>query len=198
MEDLIFDLKRKLFHIHSVVYVIFYYFVSKFCSSRVAIFSIILALIFFAMLEFLQIKFKMKIPFFHRFYRESERSTFSGNIYLLIGIIIALSVFDFNVAATAILMMAFGDTAAALIGKLGNHKIDHLGIKLEGIIAEFLVDIAVGFIFLNSIPVIILMALAATAAESLLAPIDDNLSVPLVAGFAGQSLLTILKIFGFA
>ncbi len=198
MEGLVFELKRKLLHILSVTYVIFYYFVSKFSSSRVAIFSIILALIFFAMLEFLQIKFKRKIPFFYRFYRESERSTFSGNIYLLIGIIISLSVFDFPIAATAILIMAFGDTAAALIGKLGNHKIDHLGIKLEGIIAEFLVDIAIGFIFLNSIPVIIIMAVAATAAESLLAPIDDNLSIPLTAGFAGQSLLLILKIFGLA
>jgi len=199
MEDLAFEVKRKLFHTLAVIYIIFYYFANKFCGQRVAIFSLILILMSFAMLEFMQIKLGIKIPFFYRFYRESEKFTFSGNIYLMLGIILALALFDFNIAATAILMMIFGDTASSLIGRLGTHKVDGIKASWEGMIAEFLVNIAIGFIFLNNFWIILAMALSATIAESLLlAPIDDNLSVPLVAGFAGQSLLEILRIFGLA
>jgi len=199
MEDLAFEIRRKLFHVLTVIYIVFYYLINKFCSQRVAIFSLILILMFFAMLEFAKIKFGIKIPLFHRFYRESERFTFSGNIYLLIGIILAFSIFDFNIAAAAVLMMALGDTASSIVGRLGAHRIDGIKASWEGMISEFLVDLAVGFIFVSNFWIILAMALSATIAESLLlAPIDDNLSVPLVAGFAGQSLMIILRIFGLA
>ena len=92
-------------------------------------------------------------------------------------------------------MMIFGDTASAIIGKFGNHKLKHLNCSWEGILSEFLVDIAVGFIFLNSIPIILIMALTATFIEVVLKAVDDNLAIPVVAGFAGQSLMIILRVF---
>src|SRR5208283_2346613 len=188
MIDFLFELKRKLVHITSVIYIVLYYFISKYFSQRSAILFLIFILIMFCFFEFLRIRYERKIPFFHQFFRNNEKDTLSGSIYLLIGIIIAFSVFEFDIAVTAILMMIFGDTISALIGRMGNHVIHHLKVSWEGIISEFVVDIAVGFIFLNNVLIILIMALVATIVETLLKSIDDNLAIPVVAGFAGQSL----------
>ncbi len=195
MEDFIFELKRKLVHVLSIVYIIVYSLLNELFSKRTALLTLVLILIILSFLEFLQMRYNRKIPIFHQFYRENERDSFSGSIYLLIGTIIAFAVFDFNIAVTAILMMFLGDTASALVGRLGKHRVDGIKVSVEGIIAEFLVNLAVGFIFLNSIPIIFIMALTATIAEVLLTPIDDNLAVPIVAGFAGQALLSLMNIF---
>ena len=195
MENLAFEIRRKLIHLSSVAYILIYYFFEKIFSQKAALLTLVFLLICLSFLEFLKVKYNQKIPFFHKIYRDNERYTFSGSIYLIIGVIIAFGVFEFNIAVTAILMMIFGDTASALIGRIGSHKIKRLGISWEGILAEFLVDIAVGFIFLNNLPVILVMALTATFIEVVLKPVDDNLAIPVVAGFAGQSLMIILRIF---
>ncbi len=194
MEDLIFELRRKIFHILSAIYIFIYYFAQKFFSRETALLILILFLIILSFVEFLKIRYNAKIPFFYALYRENEKKVLSGSIYLLIGTIIALAVFDFNIAVTAILMMIFGDSASALFGRIGNHKIKWLNISYEGIIAELLIDFAVGFIFLSNIFIIIAMAITATLVEIFLKSIDDNLAVPIAAGFAGQSLTIIFRI----
>ncbi len=196
MEDIIFELKRKLIHISSAVYILIYYFIEKFFSQKTALLTLSFILVALAFLEFLKTRYHKKIPFFHHLYRESEAHSISGSIYLIIGVTIAFAVFEFNIAVTAILMMIFGDTASALIGRHGNHRIKRLGLSWEGIISEFLVDIAVGFIFLNNILLILTMALTATIVETALKPVDDNLGIPIAAGFAGQSLMIILRVLG--
>jgi dolichol kinase len=193
MEDLIFEIKRNLVHLSSVVYILIYYLVEKFFSQSTALLTLVFILILLSFLEFLKMRYNRQIPLFHHIYRDNERNTISGSIYLIIGVIIAFAIFDFNIAVTAILMMIFGDTASAIFGKIGNHKIDGFRASWEGIISEFLVDIAIGFIFLNNIPIIFIMALTATFVETVLKPVDDNLAVPVVAGFAGQALMVILR-----
>jgi dolichol kinase len=193
MGDLIFEIKRKLVHISSVVYILIYYLINKYFSQRAALLTLVLILIMLAFLEFLKMRYHHQIPLFHHLYRENERNTLSGSIYLMIGVIIAFAVFDFNIAVTAILMMIFGDTASAIMGIVGSHKIDGFRTSWEGALLEFVVDIAIGFIFLNNVWIILAMALTATFAEVVLKPVDDNLAVPIVAGFAGQALMIILK-----
>jgi phytol kinase len=194
MEDLAFEIRRKLVHICSVVYILIYYFIDKFFSQRTALLTLSFILIVLSFLEFLKMKYNKQIPLFHKFYRENERYVLSGSIYLTIGVIIAFAIFDFNVAATAILMMIFGDAASAIIGRFGNYRVDGFKSTWEGVISEFLVDLALGFIFLNNIPVIFVMALVATFIETTLKPVDDNLSIPVAAGFAGQAMIIIFKI----
>jgi len=193
MEDLIFEIKRKLVHLSSVIYILIYYLVETYFSQKTALLTLVFILIFLSFMEFLKLKYNRQIPIFHLIYRDSEKNTLSGSIYLTIGVIIAFAIFDFNIAVTAILMMIVGDTASAIMGKIGNHKIDGYRASWEGVISEFLVDIAIGFIFLNNIPIIFIMALTATFVETVLKPVDDNLAVPIVAGFAGQALMIILK-----
>jgi len=55
MEDLIFEIKRKLIHISSVVYILIYYLLDKYFSQRAALLTLTLILIVLAFLEFLKI-----------------------------------------------------------------------------------------------------------------------------------------------
>ncbi|MDE1849052.1 MAG: CTP--2,3-di-O-geranylgeranyl-sn-glycero-1-phosphate cytidyltransferase, partial [Nanoarchaeota archaeon] len=185
--------KRKLVHVSTVVYVVIYYFISQIFSKNAALLVLVFILICLSFVEFMKIKFNLKIPFINSLYRESEKEKFSGSIYLILGMIIAFAIFDFNIALTAILMMLFGDTAAAIFGRIGKHKIAHLGVSWEGIISEFLVNVAIGLIFLSNIPVAFIMAFAATTVETLVDPIDDNLAIPVVAGFAGEALMILMR-----
>jgi dolichol kinase len=84
------------------------------------------------------------------------------------------------IAATALAYLVLGDAAAALVGRrLGRSR---WGAKsLEGSLACFLVCVGIGALTLPQHPVAIVGgALAATLAEALPVPVDDNLSVPLV------------------
>lgn len=191
--NLIFEIKRKLVHLSSAIYILIYYLINTYFSQRTALLTLVFILIIFSFLEFLKLKYHRQIPFFHQIYRDNEMNSLSGSIYLLIGVIIAFAIFDFNIAVTAILMMIIGDSASAIMGRIGKHKLDGLRASWEGVISEFLIDIALGFIFLNNIPIIFVMALTATFVETTLKPVDDNLAIPVVAGFVGQALMIIIK-----
>ena len=193
MEDLIFEVKRKLVHISSVIYIFIYYIVNKLFDQQAALLTLAFILIVLAFFEFLKMKFNKQIPFFHHLYRDNEKGTISGSVYLLMGITLSLAIFDFKIAVTSSLMMIFGDSVSAVVGRLG-HKIDGLKTSWEGALSEFVIDMAVGFIFLTNIPIILIMAATATFVEIALKPIDDNLAVPLVSGFAGQAMMIILRV----
>jgi dolichol kinase len=199
-EKLIFELRRKIVHLFSFVYIFAYYYLSQIFSHRTALLFLTAILIFIAFFEFLRISLGRKIPFLQSLHRETENGRISSSIYLIIGVIIAFSVFEFEIAVTSILMMMFGDMAAALVGlSFGKHKIKIFdGVAWEGVLAEFLIDVLIGFIFLNNLPVIFIMALAATFVETALDAVDDNLSVPIVAGFAGQTAMMIMRVLGLA
>jgi phytol kinase len=131
---------------------------------------------------------------------------------MVLGAILVLSIFDIRVAIAAILMTTFGDMAAALIGtKYGKRWLTNLEDRAwEGILGEFFVDVFIGFmiffwgfwinplIILNwQIWIIILvMSLVATFIETIIYKVDDNLLIPVFAGFSGQSVVMLLKWFG--
>lgn len=196
-KKLSFEIKRKIFHLFSLFYIIIYYYVARYFSHRAGLLCLMFILILLLFIEYIKIKYRKKVPIFHPLYRENERNSLSGSIYLTVGVIIAFAVFDFEIAVTAILMMIFGDIAAALIGiRFGKSWIKNLPkASWEGVIAEFLVNIIVGFIFLHNIIIILAMALTATFIGTIMTSSDDNLTVPTLAGFAGQSTLIFLRIF---
>lgn len=194
-----FEIKRKIVHAFSIIYIVIYYYVSQYFSHRAALLCLIFIFILLLFMEFIKIRYQMRIPIFQPIYREKEKYKISGSIYLILGTIIAFAVFDFEIAVTALLMMIFGDIASTIIGiSLGKHWIRNIpGVSWEGIIAEFIVDIAIGFIFLKNPIVILAMAFTATFIEAVLNYSNDNLAVPILSGFAGQSALIFLKIFEF-
>jgi dolichol kinase len=191
---LIFEFKRKFIHIFSLFFIIIYYLANKWYDKKTALFSLIILLAIFLLIEYFRIKKKKKIPILHIFWREREKDKLAGYIYFIIGAIIVFTFFDFYIAVTALLMATFGDMAAALIGiPFGKHWLKSVPhTAWEGIIAEFVVDIIIGAIILTNWYIIIAMALVATIVETFLIHIDDNLSIPLFAGLIGQILFKII------
>jgi dolichol kinase len=92
------------------------------------------------------------------------------------------------IAATALAYLVLGDAAAALVGRRFGKR--RFGAKsLEGSLACFVCCLAAGALTLPAHPAAVLGgALAATIAEALPGPLDDNLSVPLL----GAAVLALL------
>ena len=115
--------------------------------------------------------------------RDRERTRPTGAFYALVGAWGSILVFEKQIACAALLILAFGDTAASLAGKavrgapLVGEKtaIGSLAMLITGSFVAlpfFAPGIAVGG------------AVVAAVVELLPLPIDDNLTVPLAAGFA--------------
>ncbi|MFQ6051685.1 MAG: diacylglycerol/polyprenol kinase family protein [Candidatus Hydrothermarchaeota archaeon] len=191
MKDL--DLKqeiiRKAVHLTSVIIVLLYYMLDK----NITLFLLTVVLIILIEIEFVRIEWGKKIPFFWRFFREKERESLGGEVFLLIGAIIAISVFDKEIASAAILMTTFGDMSAAIFGKaFGKKKVPKLESKyVEGCLAELFIDIGIGYFFLQNLVVSLIMAVTATTVETIVTKLDDNLLIPLFAGFNGQLALIL-------
>lgn len=186
------ELQRKAVHVTSVLIVIFYYFLPK----EAIMLPLTLFLILFLEVEFIRLDLRLKLPFFHKLYRENEKDRLSGNVFFLMGAIIAISVFSKEIAIAAILMTTIGDASAAIFGKrFGRTWIPKLKDRaVEGCTAEFAVDLLIGFVFLNSWLIILVMAGTATIVETVVNKIDDNLLIPLFSGFNAQILTYIISL----
>ncbi len=205
------EVARKVIHFLSLFILLFYFWVAEFFNPDTALTILVFVLIFFLFLEYIRLEVSENIPLLGRLWkyvrRDKEKRSLGGEIYFLIGAIIVLAVFDPRIAVAAILMTIFGDMAAALVGKrFGKHYISFLKEKAwEGVLAQFFVDIVMGvfvFFFLTGGSfldiklwiVVVVMSLTATVTETLISKIDDNLLVPLFAGFDGHITLLLLSL----
>ncbi len=120
--------------------------------------------------------------FFGRVLREEEKPSFMGATYFIFSTILTILLFPKSIAIASILILIVSDTAAALIGK-GIGRIKIFGKTLEGSMAFLITSLAIVWIyphldrFSGS-----LAALGATGIEILPIRVNDNLSIPLVAG----------------
>jgi dolichol kinase len=120
--------------------------------------------------------------FFGRVLREEEEPTFMGSTYFIFSTILTILLFPKSIAITSILILILSDTAAALVGK-GVGRIRIFGKTLEGSIAFFLTSLFIVWIYPNLDRFSgSLAALGATLIEILPVRLNDNLSIPLLAG----------------
>jgi dolichol kinase len=195
MSKLTFELKRKAIHVLGLVYLLLYYVAFKFFNSKaIAMLVLLSTLIFFIAIDFFRVIERKKIPIFHIFYRAKEENSLGGQVYYILGMIIALSLFDAQIALAVILMTVFGDMAAAIFGiAFGKHWIKKIkDTAWEGIIAEFIVDLIIGYLIIGNPVIVIPMALMATFVETIFPHVDDNLAIPIFAGFMGQALKMLI------
>ncbi len=195
MSKLTFELKRKTIHLIGLLYVLAYWILLKLTSSsRLAMLFLLSVFITFVSIDFFRIIKRQKIPIFHIFYRDREENSLAGNVYYILGIIIALSLFDFDIAIAVILMTVLGDMAAAIFGiAFGKHWIKKLkDTAWEGIAAEFVVDLIIGFLIIGNWMIVIPMALMATLVETIFPHVDDNLAIPIFSGFIAQGIKMLI------
>lgn len=194
-DDLIQEIKRKAIHLTSIIIVLTYDFFGK----EAVLLLLTVYLILILELEYFRIEWGKKIPIFHSLFRIKEADRLGGHVFFTIGCIIAVSVFTKEIASAAILMTTFGDASAAIFGKaFGRTWIKGLKNRAyEGCAAEFIADMLIGFFFLHNLVLALVMAVTATAVETITDKLDDNLLIPLFSGFNGQVAFIILTHFNY-
>jgi dolichol kinase len=120
--------------------------------------------------------------FFGRVLREEEKPTFMGSTYFLFSTILTILLFPKSIAIASLLILILADTSAALVGK-GIGRVSIYGKTLEGSLAFLLTSLLIVWIYPNLNRCSgTLGALGATIIEILPIKINDNLTIPLVAG----------------
>jgi dolichol kinase len=186
------EVRRKLVHITIVLIIILYSILEKSVSQKIALFTLVFILLLLLATEFIRIELNIEVPIIRQLIRAKEARRMHGAIYFLAATIICLAVFDFKIALAALLMTVFGDMFAAIIGQKYGRTLVFKDKTLSGCLAELVVNLIVGLIVLNNIYIIIAMAFTATIVESFVSELDDNLFVPLFAGFVGQLLFFLI------
>ena len=191
--DFFNEIGRKIIHITILIVLIIYNVIQNNYGKQLALLFLVSLLIIFLILEYFRLELGWKMPFFSQFIRPKEQNRMYGVIYYLSATIISLAVFDYKIALAALLMTAFGDMVAALVGKRYGTTLIYRNKTWAGFLAELIVNIFVGFFVLVNLPgyiyIVLGMAFVATIVETIVDELDDNLLIPIFAGFAGQVIL---------
>jgi len=181
------EILRKLFHLMEVPVLIVYSLFRNYWSEKVAILALTAMFLVLMEMEYIRLEVKPKLPSHMNIFREREKNNVTGSIFFIAATIMVFGAFDYTIAILALMLTIFGDLASALIGiQFGKHKIFHKK-TFEGFMAGLAMNLLVGFLILPTYPAIfICMALVASIVELMTGKLDDNLTVPLFAGFTGQ------------
>ncbi len=177
------EIGRKAIHLSAILIPVGYYFIPERLGRTILIaLTVVSFVIDVIRLNQPRIRSFFYI-FFGRLVRDHERFNLLGATYLLLSSLICVYAFDKAVAVAALAFLVVGDTTAAIVGKsIG--RIPIFGKTLEGSLACFLVCLVVGWVIPElSLKQAVAGAAMATVVELLPVPLDDNLRIPLAAGF---------------
>ena len=179
------ELHRKAIHLSSLVIPVGYYLIpDEELSRRALLVATLIAIVIEAVrLNEPRIRW-ITLRLAGALLRESEKTGLFGSTYLILGSLLCAHSFDKPIVVASILFVILGDAAAALVGRAYG-RIQIFGKTLEG----SLTCLAVCFVVGLALPGIPLKAAAvgaftATVFELLPIPLDDNMRIPLAAGFA--------------
>jgi dolichol kinase len=189
------ELLRKCFHLLELPVLLGYTLIARFYGTKPAILALTILLMILLEFEYIRLEYKLKLPMVVDILRRRERDNVASNIFFVAATIICFAAFDYPVAILASVLTIFGDLAAALVGlRFGRTRI-HRSKTLEGFLAGLVVNLAVGFLLMPDQAIIFVpMALTASLVELWTGKLDDNLTVPLAAGFVGQILFYYFQI----
>ncbi len=188
--DLKKEIARKLFHFAAmsgtvVASTLIY---QSFGLERMKEFLMYL-LLFVLITEWLVIDVGAYLPFYRELERGKERHRMHGSAYCLIGALLAIEFYSLRIALVATLMVALTDVVTTLVGRAWG-RIKICGPKtLEGTMSGLAFNLLIGLAFLPW-QIGTAMAIAATVTEAVVNIVDDNLAVPIVAGYVGQMMLS--------
>jgi dolichol kinase len=178
------EIKRKIVHMSSLAipagYLLF--------SGKTVISILVPLFLAFLLVDLLRQYHAGTSRLFKKFFvgtilREKESNSLMGSTYFLFSSVLVVFFFPKSIAIASLLILILSDTAAALVGK-GIGKVPIFRRKtLEGSLAFFVSSQLIVWIYpgLNHLWGA-LGALAATLIEALPVKVDDNLTIPLIAG----------------
>lgn len=176
------EAKRKTIHSCGVVIPLVYLFSEK----EVVILAFLISFFIISIIEWLRFRGLISLPFL----RTNERKKIAAYVFFMIGAFISVLIFEKRIAIAAILMLALGDTVAALAGALmtvDNPWYEKRIKPPEVMLAMFMTSLLIGYLVLGSLPIAVLGTIGATIADGvplkvLGIPVDDNFTIPLFSG----------------
>lgn len=129
--------------------------------------------------------------FFGEMIREHEQFNLLGSTYLLLAALLAIEIFPLPIAAAALGFTVLGDASGALVGRAwGRHRFFNKSLEgAAGCLAACLAWAAYVAAFGGAAwPVLAAGALVASLVEMLPIPLDDNLGITLISGYAMKLL----------
>lgn len=201
MHPLFKEILRKFIHIAVLGLIFAYTYLTIHFSSKIGILALTAILMIFLELEYIRLdyrpRFTRKLAKFIEklLLRKREKNHLIGSIYIVSSTIIAFAAFDYPIAFFALLLMVFGDMASAIFGiAFGGPQIFRKKTWIGGFAGLF-TNLLVGFFIFPQLPILFIpMSFMASIIETLTQKIDDNLTVPIFAGFIGQMLVYFLDI----
>lgn len=178
------ELHRKAIHLSSMVIPIGYHLLPEESARRALLAATAIAIVVEAVRLNEPRIGRLTLGLVGALLRESEKTGLFGSTYLILGSLLCAHSFDKPVVVAAILFVILGDAAAALVGRAYG-RIPIFGKTLEGSLACLVVCFVIGALLPGiSLKVAAAGAVTATIFELLPIPLDDNLRIPLAAGFA--------------
>ncbi|MCL2388767.1 MAG: hypothetical protein FWC85_00105 [Elusimicrobia bacterium] len=185
------ELARKAFHMLILLYALSYKFISAPLTMWI-IGAVVLYTIIQESVRLNNVKLNARfLKYFGAFHRHEERRKVSGLTWTLSGAFLTMFLFpDRHIVFASFLFLAFGDSAAAIVGRsIGKRKL--LGQKtLEGSLACFVVCFILGLLLFNW-QFALIAALIATIVEAIHWPLNDNFWLQIINALA----LTLLGRF---
>jgi dolichol kinase len=177
------EIRRKVMHTYPIIIPIGYYYVSK--ETALLIMLPICALyVFCDVFRHVHQGFK---KIFDRiittnFLREHEKYGLIGSSYFIFGALLSIIFFPKPVAIASLYILIICDATAAIVGT-GWGRIRIFNKSLEGSLAFFISGmIVISFAIPDHLLWGVLAVLGAALVELLPTGLDDNLTIPLVAG----------------
>lgn len=187
------EILRKAFHLLGLFVILGYSLLMIYFGQRVGLMALTALLLILLEVEYVRLAYDVEFPrLVTHLLRHHEKDKVTGAIWLVTASIIAFSVFDYPIAFLSFFYVIFGDTVASLVGvRFGKRKLFQKK-SWAGFLAGLSVNILSGVFILPDAPVLYLsMALTGSVVELLTNKLDDNLTVPLFAGFVGQMLISV-------
>jgi len=186
------ELQRKSIHLGMIIIPVWVYFTPK----NWGLLGLIIATSATVVLDLLRLTDHRLRQFFLRLFRSLIRSHeeehLLGSTYFMIAALLSVLAFDKMIAISSLTFLIVGDTVAALVGKrFGTPR--YWGKSFHGSLACLVSCLIIGAAFLDNPVVIVAGALAATIAEALPVPMDDNMRVPIVSGLVMQLVAHFLQ-----
>lgn len=179
------ELQRKSIHLGMIVIPVWVYI----APPNWALLGLIIATSATVVLDLLRLTDHRLRRFFLRLFRSLIRSHeeehLLGSTYFMIAALLSVLAFDDTIAIAALTFLILGDTVAAVVGKRYGKPM-YWGKSPQGSMACFVCCLVIGAALLDNQWVIFAGALAATVAEALPVPMDDNMRVPIVSGLVMQ------------
>ncbi len=175
------EIRRKSFHILTILYPIFYNLISYNTALMISASLVIIDLIFETIRLLYPSVNKILLKIFEGTYREKEKENFSTLIWTLSGAFITIFLFpeEKKIVTLSLLYLALGDSVAAIIGVMfGRLKLGSRGKSLEGSLAFFIIAFVCGIFFISPLYAFI-AAFIGAAIEFLPLPLDDNFILPI-------------------